>query len=150
MPNVVTRDYRKSHSASAETADNSGPATPSLHICAFSPRRFCFLRTTRVHFEAKIPCMRATQLRDVSATPINVDNMSKMIQIRNVPDDLHRELKTRAAAEGISLSDLIKRELGATAGLMSVEEVAARVEARGPTKVKSESIVRIIREMRGD
>ena len=114
------------------------------------PRKICLLRATRAHFEAKILCMSATHLRDVSATPINVVDMSKMIQIRNVPDELHRELKARAAAEGISLSDLIKRELGETSGLLSVEEVAARVEARGPTKVKSESIVRIIREMRGD
>ena len=94
--------------------------------------------------------MRATQLRDVSATSLNVVDMSKMIQIRNVPDEMHRMLKMQAAAEGISLSDFIKRELGVLSGLRTFEEIAARVEARGPTKVKSESIVEIIREARGE
>jgi len=34
-----------------------------------------------------------------------------MIQIRNVPEDMHQELKARAAREGMSLSDFLKREL---------------------------------------
>jgi antitoxin FitA len=37
--------------------------------------------------------------------------MSKMIQIRNVPAQLHGELKARAAREGMSLSDYLKWEL---------------------------------------
>lgn len=37
--------------------------------------------------------------------------MSRMIQVRDVPDSVHSLLKTRAAREGISLSDFIKREL---------------------------------------
>ncbi len=37
--------------------------------------------------------------------------MSKMIQVRNVDDDVHRTLKTRAAAAGMSLSDYVKRDL---------------------------------------
>ena len=94
--------------------------------------------------------MRATQLRDVSATSLNVLDMSKMIQVRNVPDEMHRMLKMQAAAEGISLSDYIKRELGVMSGLLTFEELDARVRARGPSKVKSESIVEIIRESRGE
>jgi antitoxin FitA len=94
--------------------------------------------------------MRASQLRDVSATRINVVNMSKMIQVRNVPDEMHRMLKMQAAAEGISLSDYIKRELGATSNLLTFEELDARVRARGPSKVKTESTVRYIRESRGE
>jgi plasmid stability protein len=90
------------------------------------------------------------QLRDVSSTGVNVEDMSKMIQVRNVPDEMHRMLKMRAAAEGISLSDLIKRELGLTSGLLTFEELSARVRARGPSKVKTESTVRYIRESRGD
>ena len=94
--------------------------------------------------------MRTAQLRDVSATRFNVPDMSKMIQVRNVPDEMHRMLKMQAAAEGISLSDYIKRELGVISGLRTFDEIAARVKARGPSKVKSESIVRIIRESRGE
>ncbi len=37
--------------------------------------------------------------------------MSKMIQIRNVPDALHRRLKSRAAMDGRSLSDYLLTEL---------------------------------------
>ena len=37
--------------------------------------------------------------------------MSKMIQIRNVPDDLHRALKVRAAREGMTLSAYLLREI---------------------------------------
>jgi antitoxin FitA len=97
-----------------------------------------------------IACMRATQLREVSATRFNVEDMSKMIQIRNVPDEMHQMLKMRAVAEGMSLSDLIKRELGVMSGLLTFEELAARVQARGPSKVKTASTVRYIRESRGE
>lgn len=37
--------------------------------------------------------------------------MSKMIQIRNVSDEVHAELRSRAARAGMSLSDYLKREL---------------------------------------
>ncbi|MDX2180259.1 MAG: hypothetical protein SFV18_11760 [Bryobacteraceae bacterium] len=40
--------------------------------------------------------------------------MPKMIQIRNVPDDLHARLKERASVQGLSLSDYLKRELDRT------------------------------------
>jgi plasmid stability protein len=48
--------------------------------------------------------------------------MSKMVQIKNVPDDVHRTLKARAVREGMSLSDFIKRELGRTAERPSMQE----------------------------
>ena len=97
-----------------------------------------------------IGCMRTSQLREVSSTRVNVVNMSKMIQVRNVPDEMHRMLKMQAAAEGISMSDLIKRELGVMSERLSFEELDARVRARGPSKVKTENTVRYIREARGD
>jgi len=37
--------------------------------------------------------------------------MSVMVQIRNMPDDLHRRLKSRAALAGMSLSEYLLREL---------------------------------------
>lgn len=37
--------------------------------------------------------------------------MSKMIQVRDVPEQVHSTLKARASREGMSLSDFIKREL---------------------------------------
>jgi hypothetical protein len=94
--------------------------------------------------------MNRARLMDVSEPPFNVVHMSKMIQVRNVPDEMHRALKASAAAEGISLSDYIKRELGGVTAKASLEEIDARVRARGPSKVTRESIIRILRESRGD
>jgi plasmid stability protein len=94
--------------------------------------------------------MSNLQVVDVSDTQVNVVHMSKMIQVRNVPDEMHRALKTSAAAEGMSLSDYIKRELGGITAKASFEEIDARVRARGPSKVKRETIIRILRQSRGD
>ncbi len=55
--------------------------------------------------------------------------MSKMIQVRNVPDQLHRRLKARAAERGVSLSDLILDELRQVAERISPQELAARSSA---------------------
>jgi len=87
---------------------------------------------------------------DMSATWPNVIHMSKMIQVRNVPDDVHRALKVRAAAEGISLSDYIKRDLEALAQQLTIGEVFARARARGPSGITSEEIVAGIRASRGE
>ena len=90
-------------------------------------------------------------------TCVNVKHMSKMIQVRNVPEELHRSLKSRAAAEGLSLSDYIKRELEASAGRQSFEEINARVKARhararaeGRGPIPSEVILEAIRSGRDD
>jgi antitoxin FitA len=56
----------------------------------------------------------------------------KMIQIRNVPDDLHRALKARAARQGTTLSDLILTELPRLANRPSPEQVLERVRRRSP------------------
>lgn len=56
--------------------------------------------------------------------------MSKMIQIRNVPDDLHREAKARAAREGMTLSDFLLREMERALATPPIEELLARREAR--------------------
>lgn len=58
--------------------------------------------------------------------------MSTMIQIRNVPDELHRKAKARAAMEGLTLSDLAMRALRREVGRLSLDEVAARVRELGP------------------
>ena len=56
----------------------------------------------------------------------------KMLQIRNVPDDLHRALKERAAREGTTMSELVLRELPRLAGRPSPEQVLARIRERQP------------------
>ncbi|MFI4985339.1 MAG: hypothetical protein ACHP93_01000 [Solirubrobacterales bacterium] len=61
--------------------------------------------------------------------------MSSMIQIRNVPDDLHRELKARAALTGMTLSDYLLAELRALAVRPTMHEWLARSEAWEPVEV---------------
>jgi antitoxin FitA len=48
--------------------------------------------------------------------------MSSMIQIRNVPDELHRELKVRSAQSGMTLSDYLLRELRGLAVRPTMQE----------------------------
>ena len=56
--------------------------------------------------------------------------MSKMIQLRNVPEELHRVLKSRAALEGKSLSDYLIAELRRHAEYPTLEELRQRLRAR--------------------
>ena len=56
----------------------------------------------------------------------------KLLQIRNIPDDLHRALKERAAREGTTMSELVLRELPRLAHKPSPEQVLERIRERGP------------------
>ena len=62
--------------------------------------------------------------------------MSKMIQIRSVPDALHRKLKARAAGAGQSLSDYLLAEIGRIAALPTREEMRARIHSRSRVELK--------------
>ena len=56
-----------------------------------------------------------------------------MIQVRNVPEELHRLLKIRAAQEGVTLSELALNELRRAMEVPSTAELRARFSGR-PTK----------------
>ena len=56
--------------------------------------------------------------------------MSIMIQIRNVPDALHRRLKARAAMAGLSLSDYLLAEARALAERPTADELKERLASR--------------------
>jgi len=73
-----------------------------------------------------------------------------MIQIRNVPDDLHRTLKARAALVGMSLSDYLLREVRRAAERPSPEELRSRLRERPPVRlrVKPARAVRAERDRR--
>lgn len=70
-----------------------------------------------------------------------------MIQIRNVPVELHRKLKSRAALEGISLSDYLLREIRQVAERPTLQELAERLKNRTPVNYRI-SPARILREER--
>lgn len=64
-----------------------------------------------------------------------------LIQIRDVPDDVHRTLKTRAAASGASLSDYIRREITRVARTPTPEELDERIQARDAASVTTRDIL---------
>jgi antitoxin FitA len=59
--------------------------------------------------------------------------MSVMIQIRNVPEGLHRQLKSRAALAGMSLSDYLLSEIRQVAERPSLDELRGRLQRRAAT-----------------
>jgi antitoxin FitA len=56
--------------------------------------------------------------------------MTTMIQIRNVPDPLHRRLKSRAALAGMSLSDYLLSEIRQVAERPTLDELRTRLQQR--------------------
>jgi plasmid stability protein len=74
--------------------------------------------------------------------------MVKMIQIRNVPDDVHRRLKVRAAEQGVSLSDYLLRIAEREAGRPTIAELSERIRRRGRVEIPAGTIERVLREGR--
>jgi antitoxin FitA len=59
------------------------------------------------------------------------------VQIRNVPDDLHRRLKVRAAKAGMSLSEYLLAELRRSAETPTMEEFVELVRSRGLVRLRT-------------
>lgn len=72
-----------------------------------------------------------------------------MIQIRNVPDDLHRKLKARAAEEGLSLSEYLLRMAEREAERPTIAELTERIRSRNPRKLGF-SAADVVRELRDE
>jgi antitoxin FitA len=74
--------------------------------------------------------------------------MGVLIQIRDVPDEVHRTLKARAAASGVSLSEYARNVLARTTTRPTPAELAVRIGARGAveTTQPAQETVRAIRE----
>lgn len=75
--------------------------------------------------------------------------MGKMVQIRNVPEALHRKLKSRAATAGMSLSEYLLREMRRIGDKPSPEELLERLRSRSPVHT-GESAVDAIRQRRDE
>ena len=73
-----------------------------------------------------------------------------MIQIRNVPDSLHRKLKARAAMEGMSLSDYLMAEISRSAERLTLQEIQERLSKRTKVSpgIRPSEAVRIERDSR--
>jgi plasmid stability protein len=70
-----------------------------------------------------------------------------MIQVRDVPEQVHGTLKARAAREGMSLSDFIKRELEWVVERPSMREWLERTEQAKPISTKR-SAAQVLRQLR--
>jgi antitoxin FitA len=73
--------------------------------------------------------------------------MSKMVQLRNVPDALHRSLKARAAMAGMSLSDYLLAEIKEVAARPTLAELRERLHHRKPISAELDT-ARLVREER--
>jgi plasmid stability protein len=73
-----------------------------------------------------------------------------VIQIRNVPDELHQRLKARAASEGRSLSGYLLKEMRGLAARPTVDELRSRLQSRSSVtpSLSSSDAVRAERDTR--
>jgi hypothetical protein len=72
-----------------------------------------------------------------------------MIQVRDVPEHVHGTLKSRAAREGMSLSDFIKRELARVAERPTMQEWLERTEQARPIPTRR-TAAQVIRKLRDE
>jgi plasmid stability protein len=77
---------------------------------------------------------------------MQVLQMPRMIQIRDVPDRLHRRLKARAAAVGMTMSDYLRAELERVAAQLTADESRQRLEALAPVAVDEPPAAAVRRE----
>ena len=87
-------------------------------------------------------------LVDMCFTCNYTNHMSKMIQIRNVPDALHHKLKARAAMAGMSLSEYLLAEIRRSAERPTSAEIRERLRSRAPVtpSVPPAEIIRMDRD----
>ena len=75
--------------------------------------------------------------------------MHKMIQIRNVPEPLHRKLKARAAMAGTSLSAYLLEQITAQASVPTPQELTARLDRLEPI-TPTEGVVEALQRTRDE
>jgi plasmid stability protein len=82
---------------------------------------------------------------------MQIDSITRImnVQVRNVPDDVHRQLKVRAARSGRSLNEYLLAQLQDVAFRPTLADLAERAHARGVSPVPSrEDVLAAIREGR--
>jgi plasmid stability protein len=94
------------------------------------------------------PVVAVVACVDMRLTCAHAGNMSRMVQIRNVPDALHRKLKARAAGSGQTLSDYLLAELERVAARPTREEMLARLHSRKRVNLRTPAatVIRAERE----
>jgi plasmid stability protein len=72
-----------------------------------------------------------------------VVSMGILVQIRDVPDEVHHTLKARAAASGVSFSEYLRSVLARSASRPTPAELSARIAARGIVEPSESSAVSV-------
>jgi antitoxin FitA len=75
--------------------------------------------------------------------------MPVMVQLRNVPDDVHRQLKARAALAGMSISEFALREILRSLERPTREELLARLRTRRPVELREPVAAAVAAEREG-
>lgn len=78
------------------------------------------------------------------------EHMSKLLQVRNVPDSVHRRLKAKAASESMSLSEFLLCELKLVAERPTLTELIARIKTRSPVTLSVPPSEALQRERESD
>ncbi len=78
-----------------------------------------------------------------------MSTLTAIIQVRNVPKDVHRALKAKAEVAGMSLSEFLCQKLTEFARQPTLDEVLTRIRARGASKVAEDSPTALRRERDG-
>jgi hypothetical protein len=73
--------------------------------------------------------------------------MSKMIQVRHVPDRLHRALVRRARARGVTLTQYVQAVLEREVSRPEPKEIFERIRSREPVRLKTPAAA-LLREER--
>lgn len=101
-------------------------------------------RARRTHpRRGPLPCRPSVAMRFAC---MHATCMEKAIQVRNVPEELHRRLKIRAATEGLSLSEFLLRELRKVAERPSRSELLDRLSRRPRPDLKPSPAAMIRKE----
>jgi plasmid stability protein len=76
--------------------------------------------------------------------------MGVLIQVRDVPEDVHRRLKARAASGGVSLSEYLRTELERVAASPTPDELLDRLRSRKAVRPRESSAdaLRAVRDAR--
>jgi antitoxin FitA len=75
--------------------------------------------------------------------------MAVMVQIRNVPDDIHRKLKARAALSGMSISEYLLREIERSLERPTREDLLARLRSRRSVEPRESIAAAVAAERQG-
>ena len=75
--------------------------------------------------------------------------MAVVVEIRNVPEDLHRRLKERAALDGMSVSEFLLREIERALARPTREELVQRLRSHGGADLAGSVVEAVAAERKG-